>query len=98
MAGILSYEPAFHHRISDNFGYVLTVGDAYKLLSDFETRTTTKFSCFKADKGFGNIGKYQMESFQKDCHDCKINVARFGPQTSRDFLFVFVNRLLKENS
>ena len=56
MAGILSYEPAFEHKISDNFGYLLTVDDAYKLIAEFETRSTTKFSCFKGDKGFGNIG------------------------------------------
>ena len=61
MAGILGYEPAFDQKISDNFGYVFSVGDAYKLLADFKTRTTTKFSCFKADKGFGNIGKYREE-------------------------------------
>ena len=61
MAGILSYEPPFDHKITDNFGYVFSVEDVYRLLADFEMKTTTKFSCFKADKGFDNIGKLVPE-------------------------------------
>jgi len=61
MAGILSYEPPFDHKITDNFGYVFSVEDAYRLLADFEMKTTTKFSCFKADKSFSNIGKLVPE-------------------------------------
>ena len=64
MAGILSYEPAFEHKIANNFGYMLSVNDAYRLIAEFETKTTTKFSCFKVNKGFGNFGTYK-------CHYCK---------------------------
>ena len=28
MAGILTYEPPFDHKITDNFGYVFSVEDA----------------------------------------------------------------------
>ena len=56
--GILSYEPVFDRKIAENFGYVSSVQEAYKLIAEFETRSTTKFSCFKVDKDFGNIGVY----------------------------------------
>ena len=84
MAGILSYEPPFDHKITDNFGFV------YRLLADFELKTTTKFSCFKADKGFDNIGKLVPERIvQQDYRDCK-KITMFRVQlASRDFLFVF---------
>ena len=58
MEGIFSYEPALDRKIAENFGYVSSVQDAYKLIAEFETRSTTKFSCFKVDKEFGNIGMY----------------------------------------
>ena len=58
MAGILSYEPALDRKIAESFGYVSSVQDAYKLIAEFETRSTTKFSCFKVDKDFGNGGVY----------------------------------------
>ena len=45
--------------------------DAYRLIAVLETKTTTKFSCFKADKSFGNIGKYRKEIFQQDYRDGK---------------------------
>ena len=61
MAEILTYEPPFDHKITDNFGYVFSVEDAYRLLADFGIKTTTKFCCFKADKSFGNIGKLVPE-------------------------------------
>ena len=58
IAGILSYEPALDRKFAENFGYVSSVQDAYKLIAEFETRSTTKFSCFKVDKDFGNVGVY----------------------------------------
>ena len=58
MAGILSYEPVFYRKFAENFGYVSSVQVAYKLIAESETRSTTKFSCFKVDKDFGNIGVY----------------------------------------
>ena len=64
MAGILSYEPAFDRKIAENFGYVSCVQEAYKLIAEFEKRSTTKFSCFKVDKDFGNIGVYLRFIYQ----------------------------------
>ena len=58
IAGILSYEPALDRKFGENFGNVSSVQDAYKLIAEFETRSTTKFSCFKVDKDFGNVGVY----------------------------------------
>ena len=48
----------FDRKIDENFGYVSSVQGAYKLIGEFKTRSTTKFSCFKVDKDFGNIGLY----------------------------------------
>ena len=67
MAGILSYEPAFDRKIAENFGYVSSVQEAYKLIAEFETRSTTKFSCFKVDKDFGNFGVYPLLRFSQTC-------------------------------
>ena len=43
-------------RHADNLGYVSSVDEAHKLIAEFETGSTTKFSFFKAVKGFGNTG------------------------------------------
>ena len=56
MAEILKGKPLLYGRNADNFGYVYFVDEACKLIVGFETGSTTKFSCFKADKGFGNTG------------------------------------------
>ena len=58
MAGILKREPLLDGRHADNLGYVNSVDEAHKLIAEFETVFTTKFSCFKADKGFRNTGIY----------------------------------------
>ena len=58
MAGILRREPLLDGRHPDDLGYVNSVDEAYKLIAEFETGLTTKFSCFKADKCFGNTGMY----------------------------------------
>ena len=58
MTGILKHEPLLDGRDAANLGYVNSVDEAYKLIAEFETGLTTKFSCFKADKGFGNTGMY----------------------------------------
>ena len=51
---------------------MFSVGDAYRLLADFEMKTTTKFSCFKADKSFDNIGKLVPKIiFKQDYRDFK---------------------------
>ena len=58
MRGILKREPLLYGRHADNLGYVNSVDEAHKLIAEFETGLTTKFSCFKADKGFRNTGIY----------------------------------------
>ena len=70
------------------------------MLADFETKTKTKFSCYNADKSFGNIAKYRKEVFQQDCLPwLQKKITTFLVQlASRDFLFASVNRLLEENS
>ena len=54
MAEILKEKPLPYGRDADNFGYVYFVDEACKLIVGFETGS--KFSYFKADKGFGNTG------------------------------------------
>ena len=67
MAGILSYEPPFDSKIAENFGYVSSVEEAYKVITEFEIWSTTKFSCFKVDKDFGNIGVYLRFIYKALC-------------------------------
>ena len=58
MAGILKREYLLDGRYADNLGYVNSVDEAYKIIAEFETGVTAKFSCFKADKDFRNAGMY----------------------------------------
>ena len=58
MARILKREPLLDGRHADNLGYVNSVDEAQKLIAEFETGLTTKFSFCKADKGFENTGVY----------------------------------------
>ena len=58
MGGILKREPLLDGRHADNLGYVNFVDEAHKLIAEFETGLTTKFSFSKAVKGFGNTGVY----------------------------------------
>ena len=58
MARILKREPLLDGKHADNLGYVNSVDEAHKLIAEFETGLTTKFSFCKADKGFGNTGVY----------------------------------------
>ncbi len=37
--------------------YVVTIEEAMKLITEYELKTTSKFSCFKADKTFGQGGE-----------------------------------------
>ena len=43
-------------EISKTFGYFQLLDHAKKMISKFETKSTIKFSCYKADKDFGNHG------------------------------------------
>lgn len=47
---------AFEVQFSETSGLVKDVKAAESILREYETATTTKFSCFKASKGFGNTG------------------------------------------
>ena len=88
MAGILSYEPPFDSKIAENFGYVSSVEEAYKIIAEFETWSTTKFSWFKVDKDFGNIGLYLRFIYKALCTIISL--------TNLEFLDVNIYRLLAE--
>ena len=45
-------------EISKTFGYSQLLDHAKKMISKFETKSTIKFSCYKANKDFGNHGIY----------------------------------------
>ena len=51
-------ESSLSVEISETFGYVQSLDHAEKMISKFETKSTEKFSCYKADKDFGNHGLY----------------------------------------
>ena len=46
----------FEKKFSDRSGLVRDVKTAEAILREYETATTTRFSSFKASKGFGNTG------------------------------------------
>ena len=52
-----TWENLFINSTDKYSGYVQTLEDAMKLIREYELATTTKFSCFKADKMFGRGGK-----------------------------------------
>jgi len=41
--------------VGDNCGYFHSLQEAYTFILELETQLTTKFTCHKADKGFGAI-------------------------------------------
>ena len=44
-------------KLSDNSYSASSAEEAHKLIEDFKTRNTIKFSCNKASKGFGGTGE-----------------------------------------
>ena len=46
----------FAVQFSERSALVKDVKAAEPILREYETATTTRFSCFKANKGFGNTG------------------------------------------
>ena len=52
-----SEDSAFYEEMSESSCHVSTLEQAEKLISSFEAKNTVKFSCYKADKYFGNDGK-----------------------------------------
>jgi len=58
----------FEVKFSERSGLVEDVKAAETILREYGTATTTRFSCFKANKGFGNTGeacKYTDRIFQE---------------------------------
>lgn len=51
-------ESSLSVQISETFGYVQSLDHAEKMISKFETKNDVKFSCYKADRDFGNHGIY----------------------------------------
>ena len=51
---------AFVETLGENFGYVSSLEEANKFIEDLETRTTAKFACFKATKGFGSFSEFYV--------------------------------------
>ena len=47
-------DTSFSEETFPPLGYVPSLGHAEKLISSFEAKNTVKFSCYKADKNFGN--------------------------------------------
>lgn len=43
--------------LGENFGYAFSLEDAYNFIRELERQTTTRFTCYRADKGFGAIGE-----------------------------------------
>ena len=50
MAGILKREPSPDGRDADNFGYVNSVDEAYKLIAEFETGSRRSFLALRLTK------------------------------------------------
>ena len=56
----------FAVQFSERSGLVKDGKAAESILREYETATTTRFSCFKASIGFGNTG--EMFSIYKNCN------------------------------
>ena len=54
---VCTWQTKFKASASKDFGYVQTVEEAMAVIKQYELDTTTKFSCYKADKMFGSGGK-----------------------------------------
>ena len=48
----------FEKQFSERSGLVKDVKTAQFILKEYETATTRKYSCFKANKAFGHTGKW----------------------------------------
>lgn len=55
-------DSSFPEEISQSLGYVSSLEHAERLISSFEAKNTVKFSCYKADKNFGNHGKISFKT------------------------------------
>lgn len=58
----------FEEKLSERSGLVKDVKAAESILREFETTTTTRYACFKANKGFGNTGKGLPIVFMITCN------------------------------
>ena len=57
---VCMWQTKFKTSTSKYFGYVQTVEEAMAVIKQYELDTTTKFSCYKADKTFGSEGKIKL--------------------------------------
>ena len=53
-------DSSFSEETFQPLGYVPSLDHAEKLISSFEAKNTVKFSCYKADKNFGNDGNLSL--------------------------------------
>lgn len=58
---LTSVTALFQEQLSERSGLVRP-GEHLQVLREYETVTTTKFSCYKASQGFGNTGKSEAVS------------------------------------
>ena len=83
------------HKIADDFGYVLFVNDAYKLIAEFETRSTSR-------QGFRKYRYAPTEVYcinfmiTECCSRGSLSSKSLGLFSSKGF--IFVNRLLEKIS
>jgi hypothetical protein len=52
-----SWEKLYDGSTNKYLGYVASVEQAMKLVREYELKTTSKLSCFKAEKTFGQGGE-----------------------------------------
>ena len=67
----------FAVQFSERSGLVKDVKAVESILREYETATTTRFSCFKANKGFGNTGE-RFSSHKIGTLSTTKNVFRFA--------------------
>ena len=62
MAATSSYRDCFAEKFNDCSGYVRSVENAFLLLREFETATTSRFVVEQATSFFGNTGLSQFQN------------------------------------
>lgn len=67
----------FAVQFSERSGLVKDVKAAEFILREYETATTTRFSCFKANKGFGNTGE-RFPIYKNGTLSATKNIFRFA--------------------
>lgn len=55
-----TWQTLFTNSTNKYSGYVSNVEEAMEVIREYELKTTTKYFCFKADKMFGQGGKFNL--------------------------------------